>query len=576
MNKVWKRQLNHVLRMNDPAGFSLVEIIVAMAIFLIVSAGVTSMMMVGVRSTVGARLTTMGKEAAQQQMEAIRSRTFYVPYSGDPDVGTTGDVDILDRYFPNTYAEHVTDAWGWEAWYTQTSSDAYYTVVSPPNENSIVVTVQTRFIDYKGNTITPVSTYNSDVTGSDGPASDLIAVTVTASWLNRGEEESYSIDSQVSRADQATQGGSNDSGGESGCSFSSQSSIDVTGGTVTIYTGSVEPYSSMLTGELGDADGTASYDCVSSLTAYGTGGRMVVDGVGTVSGASASAIGPPSDTGSSGPMTVGPTSSWPKIYLSNSKGAASVDSSDVDGWLSMAASARTDIANIQLSQVDGSIGDVVSGYKRWDFVNPVIKVQNSGALAADVSIVQDNGVSTGTGQVYYNQIDILPLQAYTANTPSATQGLIFIRDFQASVVSEASEGNGSASNSVTYSATIGMFNSSKASTCSGDACYDFYSISSSNPIQTAINLSSSNYKLQNAMVTEWHSYTASEINTASYAAVDGSEAMVNIDALLKISTKYGKEVRQNNTGQNVVELIGQEGLQKLWLGTFDLSIMQNA
>jgi len=563
--------------MNSADGFSLVEILVAMAIFLIVSAGVTSMMLVGVRSTVGARLTTMGKEAAQQQMEAVRGRTFYVPYSSDPDVGTTSDVDILDRYYPDTVSEHVTDAWGWEGWYTQTANDAYYTVVSPEDDNSIVVTVETRFVDYTGNTIIPLSTYNSDVSGSDNPASDLLAVTVTADWLNRGDEQSYTIESMISRADQAAQGGSSGGGGEAGCSSSSQSSIDVTGGSITAYTGTADPYTSLIGGTLGSAGGTTRYDCTSSLTANGTGGMLSIDGGSAYTAASTSVSGPPADSDSSGPMNVGPTSVWPKLYFGSSTASVSVDSDDDQGTLSMAADASMTASSIELQQISGSPSGSVSNYKRWDFINPAIATTNgSGVLAADAELVQDGGVTTATGRVSYGQINFLPLQRYTTNAPRALQGLVIIRNFQATAVSEASEADGDASNSVTYSATIGMFNSNKASSCSGDACYDFYNISPSNPIQTAIDLNNANYKVQQALITEWYSYTTDDINSASFTSGDGSEALVSIDALLKISSRYAVEVRQRTNGQRDVQIISQQGLQKLWLGTFDISVVQNA
>lgn len=569
--------LHSIRSIKSQAGFSLIEILVAMAIFLIVSAGVTSMMIVGVRSTAGARLTTMGKAVAQQQMEDIRGRTFYVPYSNDPDVGTTADVDILDRYFPDTYTDHMTDPWGWESWYTAGGGDAYYTVVSPADNNGVTLTVETRFVDNGGNTIVPTSSYNTEASGSDNPPSDLISVKVTATWLSRGTEETYSIDSIISRADSASQGGSADGGGDSGCSMSSLNSIDVTAGTLTIYTGTVEPYTVLVDGSLGKANGTSRYDCNSSQSAFGTGGQLAITNGLTHTGATINVLGPPNDSDSSGPLTVGPTTTWPKIYLGNSRADVNVQSSDDTGTLSMAADAELSGSNVQLSQISEALSGTIANYKRWDFINPSIATTTtSGVKAADADIVQNNGVSTATGVVKYGQINFLPVQRYTTNAASALQGLIIVRDFQATVISEASEADGSASNSVNYSATIGMFNTTKATTCTGDACYDFYSISQSNPIQTAINLNSASYKPQKALLTEWYSYTAADISNASYAAADGSTAMVSIDALLKISAKYATEVREKTNGTKQLEIISQQGLQKLWLGTFETSVQQNA
>lgn len=534
------------------------------------------MMMVGVRTTVSTRLTTMGKEAAQQQMEAIRARTFYVPFSTDANVGTTADVDILDRYFPDMGTSHVTDSWGWQGWYTAGSGDAYYTVVSPPDNNTIVLTVETRFVDYAGNVITPRVSYNSNVSGFDAPASDLLSIKVTASWLSRGQEESFTIESLVSRTDQAAQGGSSDGGGDSGCTNSSQSSINVTGATSSSYTGTADPYTSLVAGTLGSAGGTGKYDCTSTVSANSTGGQLAINGGSTYTGASSTANGPPADNSSSGPLTVGPTATWPKLYMDYSSSRATVSSNDSQQELSVAAYSELYSSYFQLQQVDGGLSGNVNNYKRWDFLNPVVSVQNSDVRAADASIVQANGVSTATGKVVYNQINFLPIQAYTASTPSALQGLVIIRNFQATAISQASGANGAASNSVNYSATIGIFNNSRAETCSGDACYDFYSISPANPLQTAVNLDNPNYALQKALFTEWYSSTTADINNSAYAGNGGSKAMVSIDALLKISSKYAVEVRQKTNGLLGVEIITQKGLQKLWLGTFDISVVQNA
>jgi prepilin-type N-terminal cleavage/methylation domain-containing protein len=572
IKRQWERYVNAA---KAPDGFSLVEILVAMAVFLVVSAGVTSMMLVGIRSTADARLTTMGKEAAQQEMEAIRARTFYVPYSSDPDVGSTGDVDVLDRYFPNTNIAASIDSWGWEGWYTESAGDAYYTVVSPEDTNSVVLTVEARFIDYYGNVITPVVSYDSNVNGADTPPSDLLAISVTASWLSRGSEERYTVESVFSRVDQLSQGGSDDGGGEAGCSYSSTSSIDVFGGRLTILTGPSEPYSEFLSGELGSADGTASYDCTSSLTANAVGGDLEITGVDVYTGASASVVGPSQDSDSSGPMTVGPTSSWPILFLNNSSASAAVESSDDEGILSSASDSSLEASSVELQQVDGGLSGYMSLYSRWDFVNPVLATATSVDKVADAVIEQENGVSIATGQVAYDEINILPLQAYTAGTPAAPQGLVIVRDFEASAISEASEANGSASNSVNYSASIGMFNLSKAPSCSGDSCYDFYSISPESPIQSVINLSDADYALQNALINDWHSYTGSEISSAVYAAGDGSMSMISIDALLKIDVAVAEEIRQKTTGTKRVSIMSQQGALQLWLGSFDISVQQN-
>lgn len=242
----------------------------------------------------------------------------------------------------------------------------------------------------------------------------------------------------------------------------------------------------------------------------------------------------------------------------------------------MSSDAKLPAANIKLDQVDEGLGGYVNNYNRWDFINPTVETTTSSDVyVATADISQEDGTSTATGQVKIGQVSFLPLQQYAGSVPSALQGLVIVRNFEATVVSEASEADSSASNSVTYSATIGMFNNSKWSSCSGDSCYDFYSISPDNPIQSAIDLNNPDYALQQALITEWYSYTNFDIDNVTDTSGGGSEALVSIDAVLKISSVYAGEIRQKTNGQHDVVIVSQEGLQKLWLGTFNTSVVQH-
>ena len=86
----------------------------------------------------------------------------------------------------------------------------------------------------------------------------------------------------------------------------------------------------------------------------------------------------------------------------------------------------------------------------------------------------EEGETEGDAEVFYQQVNILPTTNITSGRPKALQGLVFVRNFKAEAISHANGDPGDASNEVSYSATVGMWNASKSGTCSGDACYDLY------------------------------------------------------------------------------------------------------
>ncbi len=189
-------------RLTDEGGMTLIEILTSMVVFLVVSSGIAGTMIIGLRTTAEAQLATMGKAVAQEQIEEMKARPFYVPYTEDENDGTTADVDMLDVYYPDADPGRYGYPNGWEGWYTESSDDAYYTMVSPADDRGMVKTVETRFIDSEGNVIVPDGTYNSNGLGYDYPPSYLVEVTVTTTWTSRDGEDSFQLVSRVSGTDQ--------------------------------------------------------------------------------------------------------------------------------------------------------------------------------------------------------------------------------------------------------------------------------------------------------------------------------------------------------------------------------------
>lgn len=573
------------LRFKCEEGLTLIEIMVSMMIFLVVSAGIAGTLMTGLRTTVSARQSTFAKETAQAQIEEMRAKTFYVPYSDDPGIGTKSDFDLLDRYYPDLNTTPTVDDQVWTGQYFS-GSDAHYTRISPPDTHGIVTTVETRFVDSNRIVVVPPSSYDSNSADNDTPPSKLVDVKVTAAWGDRSGEQSYVLESLISATGQTPPVT------ESGCEHASNSRVDVKGLILTASTGTADPYTALVNGTLGDAHAAAVYGCESDMEASATGGQMSVVGGSTYTGATVLVTGPPAIEDVVGPLNVGPPGTWPKPTISNSKAKGEIEDKGSGKEVGVEGEANVGTQSLQLEQVSGTpTNDMGSeycmgGYKRWDFINPTITVNGAGGgddgEDIEAEIEQKNGDTTGTAEVGYQQVNILPLQKWptsTTDNPSAAQGIVFIRDFKAKAEAKANGTPSGASTTMTYSFTLYMFNPNKSGctySSTGDTCYDPYSISPSNPLQNVL-LSNSNYRLQNELMTEWYSYTTSDITNAMYAAADGTTATITADALVKISAKYGVEInwKTNNPHKDRITLVSQLGLQKTWLGKIDISVEQH-
>ena len=571
------------LRLSGEGGLTLIELMVAMMIFLVVSLGVASSLTTGLVANVHARLATMGKDAAQAQIEEMRSRTYFVPYSTNPDVGTTADFDLLDRYYPDLNMNTTYDGQGWSGRYYSGSS-AHYTKTSPADSHGIVLTVETWFVDSNRNVITPPSSYNSNSTGNDIPPSNLVQVKVTASWTDRAGPSSYVLESLISSTGQSPVGVGANTGENGGCSDSSDSHVNLVGGILNVNLGTADPYTALASGKFGDAHASANYSCPINGLASATGGDISIAGGSSFTGADVSASAPPQQENTAGPINVGPPGTWPQPAIGNSKAKAEAESQNNGYQVEAEGEANVGSMTLGLSQVADNPLQTLSNYRQWDFVNPTVTVNGAGSgdngEDIEAEINQQNGQTEGVAKFAYKQVNILPLEQWptsTTVTPSAMQGLVFLRDFQGEAHSHAGGSPGDATNSLTYQGTLGMFNPNKSgctSTSTGDACYDLYSSSPSNPIQN-ISLSNPNYALQRELLTEWYSYTTTDINNAMYAKPDGTHTTINVDALVKISGKFGQEVNWKNAN-NFITLVSQQGVQQVWIGAIDISLVQHA
>src|SRR4051794_40096575 len=88
-------------------GFTLIEIMVALAIFLVVTMAVLPQTVAGIRSVSTADHETVLKGILQQEVDRLRGLPYRVSL-GSSGAGTAADVDLLALYFPNVHAAPAT------------------------------------------------------------------------------------------------------------------------------------------------------------------------------------------------------------------------------------------------------------------------------------------------------------------------------------------------------------------------------------------------------------------------------------------------------------------------------------
>lgn len=181
------------------AGFTLIEVMVALGVVTLVMLALVPQLVVGIRSTGVAREMTHTKGIAQGQVERMRNLPFHVAREAGQ------FVDVLDQYYPNastapsgltctgadgkavppaTSATGFVAGTGSRCAYEPPAGTAFYRTVqrrTDPQMGDHTIVVDTQFLS-DGTppvAVAPDTTFNSQTTGKDNPPSNQIGVTVT-------------------------------------------------------------------------------------------------------------------------------------------------------------------------------------------------------------------------------------------------------------------------------------------------------------------------------------------------------------------------------------------------------------
>ena len=182
-------------------GMSLVEVLVAIMVFTIVTLGVIPLLASSIRGSNTSRAGTVGKNIVVEAMERARGLPFFVSHAADD-----SDVDLLDFYYPSSAG----------------ASGGVYTVNCPsgttdpacpgdiPDDYSL--TFRTAFVDPEDTTrgtctssfapggCVTASNYDSNDDNLDTPPRQIVHMSILGTWtVVGGRSRTFEVESLIGR-----------------------------------------------------------------------------------------------------------------------------------------------------------------------------------------------------------------------------------------------------------------------------------------------------------------------------------------------------------------------------------------
>lgn len=193
-------------RAERSAGFTIIELIVALTLLALLAAGAVPLLIAGAKAANAAKLHTQAKNFAQQRLEAMRDMQFHVDRQNGP------FVDMLDVYYTNASltAAPITQTRGGETYVGQyvasgtapqpTTGPFYKVTIASLAGNALFrQEIDTQFLGNSGAPLpaSKLTGYDSQVAGKDDPPSALVAVTVTTSWSDHGSTHNFTTYTRI-------------------------------------------------------------------------------------------------------------------------------------------------------------------------------------------------------------------------------------------------------------------------------------------------------------------------------------------------------------------------------------------
>ncbi|MCA1822807.1 MAG: prepilin-type N-terminal cleavage/methylation domain-containing protein [Frankia sp.] len=205
MSRLLARRLAR--RRDGERGFTLIEVIVAIAVLAIAATAVVPLLVAGARTAYAAKLHTQAKNLAQERLERMRSMPFHVDKQN-------GDFkDMLDTYFVSAAIVPATagaDGYVANGVGSGELPGAYYRYNIPASELAafprMKQVVMTQFLNQARQPVAPGAKYSNRAVDTaangwfDKPASAVVRVMVVTSWTAFAKPRSYVVTTEIADA----------------------------------------------------------------------------------------------------------------------------------------------------------------------------------------------------------------------------------------------------------------------------------------------------------------------------------------------------------------------------------------
>jgi prepilin-type N-terminal cleavage/methylation domain-containing protein len=188
-------------------GFTLIEVLVAIAIFALFTTAVVPLLITALRASSVAKLDTGARNIGQERLEKMRTLPFHTPEASG------AGKDLLDTYFPTvSTAAASVDSAGFvaagAARKTGEPSGAFYRYLVPAGEiapsaataetfSRYTQRVATQFLNASGSPFAPAS-WNALVSpGDEAVPSFIVRATVTTTWKAGALSKSYTVSTNI-------------------------------------------------------------------------------------------------------------------------------------------------------------------------------------------------------------------------------------------------------------------------------------------------------------------------------------------------------------------------------------------
>lgn len=199
-------------------GFSVIETLAALTVFAIMTLGIVPLLLSSIRGGNLSRSFTIGKNVAVQAMEHVRGLAYFesvgsaVALSEPPPAGSRRD--LLDLYFPNTTAGASGSGYNSATKTFTTICDGVTKLPATTGPiacpkgipSDFKVSFAAQFVaatgasspqQFSASGVTVPATYNWNSTSTEIAPSDLLQMTITATWTLNGKLRSFDLVSLV-------------------------------------------------------------------------------------------------------------------------------------------------------------------------------------------------------------------------------------------------------------------------------------------------------------------------------------------------------------------------------------------